>query len=74
MTPISTIVSAYMKFLDDEDGALVGEALECSVEKLIFVPRVELLNGHASRRACTVWDPLFKAMHHENSGLPDSIL
>jgi hypothetical protein len=73
MTPISTIVSAYMKFLDDEDGLLVGEAIECSVKKLIFVPRPEHLNGHASERACTVWDPLFKSMHSEVSGLPNAI-
>jgi hypothetical protein len=73
MTPISTIVSAYMEFLDDEEGSFVGEAIECSVEKLIFVPRPEHLNGHASVRACTVWDPLFKSMHSENSGLPTAI-
>jgi len=74
LTPISTIVSAYMKFLDDEDGSLVGEAIECSVDQHIVVPRTEFLNGKASRRACTVWDPLFEMMHHEASGLPDAIV
>jgi len=73
LTPISTITSAYMKFLNDEDGSLSGEAIECSVEKHFFVPRPEYLNGRVSKRACTVWDPLFKMMHHESSGLPDAI-
>lgn len=74
LTPISTIVSAYMRCLDDDDeGKLNGEAIECSAEKLFFVPRPEYLDGKISERACTVWEPLFKMMHKENSGLPGAI-
>jgi len=73
LTPISTIVSAYMMFLNDEKGQLNGEAIECSAEKHFFVPTPEFLNRDISRRACTVWDPLFKMMHKEDSGLPDAI-
>lgn len=56
MTPVSAIVSAYVRFLDHEDASLSGEALECAADKQIFCPRPEYLNGNISQRACTVWD------------------
>lgn len=71
VTPISTVTSAYTKFLDD--SSLYGQAIECSVEKHLFFNDPEMLNGAKTIRAVTVWDPLFKMMHHENSGLPDAI-
>ncbi|KAH8738224.1 15-hydroxyprostaglandin dehydrogenase [Ilyonectria robusta] len=71
MTPIATIVAAYNKCL--EDHSLSGEAIECSVDKLLLVPRPEYQNGRVSKRAVTVWDPLFKMYHHELSQLPDAI-
>ncbi|KAH6998970.1 hypothetical protein BKA56DRAFT_639497 [Ilyonectria sp. MPI-CAGE-AT-0026] len=71
MTPIGTIVAAYNKCL--EDRSLSGEAIECSVDKLLLVPRPEYQNGPVSKRAVTVWDPLFKMYHHELSQLPDAI-
>jgi hypothetical protein len=71
MTPVSTIVAAYNKFL--EDDSLAGEAIECSAEKLLFVPQLDYLNGKVSKRATTVWDPLFKMYHKELSQLPDAI-
>ncbi|KAF2837877.1 15-hydroxyprostaglandin dehydrogenase [Patellaria atrata CBS 101060] len=72
LTPVSSIVSAYNRFLDGDDS-LNGEALECAADKQMFVPRPEYLNGGISKRACTVWDPLFKMYHHELSELPDAI-
>ncbi|KAF2399363.1 NAD(P)-binding protein [Trichodelitschia bisporula] len=72
LTPVESIVRAYRTFLDDDTG-LSGEAIECSVNEHIFVPRPEYLNGAASKRACTVWDPLFKMYHGEGSELPDAI-
>ncbi|CAM1505038.1 Fc.00g106750.m01.CDS01 [Cosmosporella sp. VM-42] len=71
LTPVSTIVAAYNKCLEDE--SLSGEAIECSAEKMLFTPRPEYQNGRVSRRACTVWDPLFKMYHNELSQLPDAI-
>ncbi|KAK7413289.1 hypothetical protein QQX98_007799 [Neonectria punicea] len=71
LTPIRTIVSAYNKCL--EDDSLSGEAIECSVDKLLLVPRPQYQNGKVSKRAVTVWDPLFKMYHHELSQLPDAI-
>jgi hypothetical protein len=59
MTPISQIVSAYMRFLDHPDTSLSGEALECAANEQIFVPRPGYLNGKISQRACTVWDVSF---------------
>jgi hypothetical protein len=58
LTPISTIVAAYERFLDDE--SLFGRAIECSVDKQFFIETPTLANGHISKRAVTVWDPLFK--------------
>ncbi|KAH7078964.1 15-hydroxyprostaglandin dehydrogenase [Paraphoma chrysanthemicola] len=71
LTPISTIVSAYERFLDDD--SLYGRIMECSVDKHFFIEQPTLANGQYSRRAVTVWDPLFKMMHGENSGLSDAI-
>jgi hypothetical protein len=56
LTPISQIVSAYLRFLDHPDASLSGEALECAAMEQVFVPRPKYLNGEISRRACTVWD------------------
>jgi NAD(P)-dependent dehydrogenase (short-subunit alcohol dehydrogenase family) len=72
LTPVNNIVSAYNRFLNDETG-MAGQALECSVEKQLFAKVPDYLDGPASRRACTVWDPLFKMIHHEPSELPDAL-
>jgi hypothetical protein len=71
MTPISTIVAAYNKCLDDE--SLSGEAFEGSADKVLAIPRPQLQNGRVSTRAVTVWDPLFKMYHGQPSELPDAI-
>ncbi|EQB55665.1 short chain dehydrogenase [Colletotrichum gloeosporioides Cg-14] len=66
ITQLSTVVSAFNKFLDDE--SLNGEALECSAEDV-----VPLVYGKSTMSPVPVWDPLFKMMHHENSGLPEAV-
>ena len=71
LTPIKTIVDCYVRFLDDE--SLVGQAIECSVDKHLFFQDPPLLNGAATKRSVTVWDPLFELIHGEKSGLPDAI-
>ena len=72
LTPVETVVRAYHKAIEDE--SLNGEALECSVNEILVLPRPELANGRFSRRAVTVWDPLFKLLHNgEPSALPDAI-
>jgi len=72
LTPISTIVGAYDHFLAD-DNRQTGEAMECSVTSHFIIPKPEYANGRFSARACTVWEPLYKTMHGENSGLQDAI-
>lgn len=71
MTPIKTVTDAYVKLLDDE--SLYGQAIECSTDKHLFFPDPPFSNGKASKRAITVWDPLFELLHGELSELPDAI-
>ena len=72
LTPISTIVAAYDHFLAD-DNQQTGEALECSVDKHFLIPQTAYANGRVSARAATVWEPLFKIMHSEVSGIAGAI-
>ncbi|KAF1991818.1 15-hydroxyprostaglandin dehydrogenase [Aulographum hederae CBS 113979] len=72
LTPVSTIVAAYDQLLSDP--SIHGQAIEGSVEKCLLVPRNEVfLNGYKSKRAVTVWEPLFEMNHGEKSGLADAI-
>ena len=72
MTPISTVLAAHDVFINDETGQ-VGKTLEASADKLVFYDPPEYGNGYKTKRAVTVWEPLFKAMHGEESGLEDAI-
>lgn len=72
LTPVQTILNAYETFLEDSTG-MAGELLECSAEKLIYYPMPEPGNGHITKRAITVWEPLFRMMHGEDSQLPEAI-
>ncbi|TKA74981.1 hypothetical protein B0A49_02556 [Cryomyces minteri] len=71
LTPVSTITAAYNMFLEDE--SLTGQAVECSADKHLFSHQPEFLDGAISKRAVTCWDPLFKMLHYEDSGLPEAI-
>lgn len=71
MTPVDTIVKAYNMFLSDKSRT--GQVAECSTSDILLLPDPPLLNGHKTKRACTVWDPLFIAMHGEASGLTEAI-
>jgi hypothetical protein len=55
---VSTIVAAYERCLDD--AALFGRVIECSVDKQFELDTPSLANGYYSKRAVTVWEPLFK--------------
>lgn len=72
MTPVDTVVKAYKEFLDEGDERF-GVVVEASVDKALEVPESRLANGQASTRAVTVWDPLFKMLHGEGSGLKNAI-
>jgi hypothetical protein len=71
LTPIFTVVGACDRFLDDE--SLASHAVECLADKEIFLSFPEYANRRVTKRACTVWDPLFKVMHSKNSGLEEAI-
>ncbi|KAI6093231.1 NAD(P)-binding protein [Hypoxylon rubiginosum] len=71
ITPIKTVVDAYILCL--ARPGLNGQLIECSTDKHFFLPLPEMANGEATKRACTVWEPLFEQKHHEKSGLPNAI-
>lgn len=70
-TPVETVVEAYELCLMDH--SMNGMLIECSQDKHFFLPPPEFANGAVTKRACTVWEPLFKTRHHEESGLPGAI-
>jgi hypothetical protein len=72
LTPVETVLKAYRVFLNDTTQ-MAGEALECSADKLIYHHLPEYGNGHITQRAVTVWEPLFRMLHGEDSHLPDAI-
>ncbi|KAJ5909067.1 Short-chain dehydrogenase/reductase SDR [Penicillium taxi] len=72
ITPISTVLKAFDIFLEDTTG-MAGELLECSAEKLLYYPLPEPLNGPITKRATTVWEPLFEMIHGENSELEEAL-
>ena len=69
---MQTVLNAYDVFLNDSTGK-TGELLECSAHKLIYYEPPALGNGRITKRAVTVWEPLFRLMHSEDSGLPDAV-
>ncbi|CAK4033713.1 15-hydroxyprostaglandin dehydrogenase (NAD(+)) [Lecanosticta acicola] len=72
LTPISTIIDAHNKFINDDTG-MSGQALEGSSDRLVFYDMPPFGNGYKTERAVTVWEPLFRAMHGEDSQLEDAI-
>lgn len=58
LTPVSTVVAAYERCLDD--ASVFGKVIECSAGEQLDLEPPTLANGHYSRRAVTVWEPLFK--------------
>lgn len=72
LTPVSTILEAHDKFIDDDTG-MIGKALEASAKDLIFYDPPEYGNGYKTKRAVTVWEPHFRAMHGEDSKLDDAV-
>ncbi|KAL3480501.1 hypothetical protein BJX99DRAFT_266436 [Aspergillus californicus] len=71
-TPVETVLKAYQVFLEDTSG-MSGEALECSADKLIYYHMPGYGNGRITKRAVTVWEPLFRMLHGEDSQLQDAI-
>ncbi|EME77725.1 uncharacterized protein MYCFIDRAFT_191140 [Pseudocercospora fijiensis CIRAD86] len=72
LTPVSTVLEAHDKFIDDDTG-VIGKALEASAKDLIFYEAPEYGNGYKTKRAVPVWEPHFRAMHGEDSKLDDAV-
>ncbi|TPX16546.1 uncharacterized protein E0L32_003840 [Thyridium curvatum] len=74
MTPVGTIVRAYDGFLAGGD-ARFGVVAECSGELVseLDYSQLKFKNGRPSERSVTVWDPLFRDMHGEDSGLAEAL-
>ena len=74
LTPLEIITKAYADCLAD-DGTRSGVILECSGQQISDIEheRLTFKNGTPSVRSVTVWDPLFKQLHGELSGLPSAI-
>lgn len=67
-----TVMRAFETFLEDETG-MAGEMLECSAQQQVFYPMPAPGNGQATTRAVTVWEPLFRMMHGDDSRLASAI-
>ena len=67
---MTTITSGYTHFLTHPD--VTGQIMECSVlqqrmlEGQLFADGPE---GEITKKTCLVYDPLFKGLHGEASGL-----
>ncbi|KAI9923705.1 hypothetical protein ASPWEDRAFT_120695 [Aspergillus wentii DTO 134E9] len=72
ITPMQTVLDAYQVFLEDTTG-MAGEMMECSADKHIYYHLPEKGNGRITQRAVTVWEPLFRMIHGEDSGLEGAI-
>lgn len=73
VTSIQTVLEAFQVFLEDTTG-MTGELLECSGTRLVFYPMPAPGNGRVTQRAVTVWEPLFRMMHGDDSRLETAIL
>lgn len=69
---METVLEGYRMFLEDTSG-MTGQLLECSVDEFTYYQLPDYGNGVATVRACTVWEPLFKQYHGEDSQLPSAI-
>ncbi|EXJ54444.1 hypothetical protein A1O7_09784 [Cladophialophora yegresii CBS 114405] len=71
LTPRSTILAGYLRFLDDP--SLNGNIIEASRNRLLFTEKPPYADGDYSKRSSTVFDPLFESVHGQPSGLEDIV-
>lgn len=68
-----TVLEAFHVFLEDTTG-MTGQLLECSGDRLVFYPMPAPGNGRVTQRAVTVWEPLFRHLHGDDSRLETALL
>ena len=73
MTLKSNLLSGYSTFLDDAENKRTGETLEAAHDQLIFWGHPGYKSGEIARRYGKVYEPWFKMLHNEKSGLPGAI-
>jgi hypothetical protein len=66
---VETVVQGYLHCIENQD--ITGQVFEASVDKIHVVPRLAYVDGKHSERAALLWDPYFKQVHGELSGLPN---
>ena len=71
LTPRSIVLAGYLKFLDDP--SLNGQIIEASRDQLLFQQMPPYADGEYSKRASTVFDPLFEMVHGQPSKLHDIV-
>lgn len=67
------LLSAYEQFLEDRDNVKTGQLIGTAHKDLIVWPHPGYKGGAALRRYEKTFDPWFKMVHGELSGLPDAI-
>ena len=69
---MSTIMEGHDRFIEDDSG-MTGQLLEGSSDKLIYYDMPAFGNGYKTKRAVTIWEPLFRMMHGEDSEMEGAI-
>lgn len=64
-------MAAFIKCLEDHN--INGEILEGSRTNILVLGKPEYADGEVTKRTCTVYDPFFKAIHGEPSGLEEIV-
>ncbi|KAF2440152.1 NAD(P)-binding protein [Karstenula rhodostoma CBS 690.94] len=69
MVTKSCLLAAYDEFLNDEENQRTGRLVETTHDNLIYHERPSVLSEEMGERNCAVFEPLFKAIHGETSGI-----
>ena len=73
MTLRSNLISGYDVFLDDESNTKTGQLIETAHDKLIEWGHPGYKSGAFAKRTEAVFEPWFKLVHGETSGLPGTL-
>ncbi|KAF1837685.1 NAD(P)-binding protein [Decorospora gaudefroyi] len=73
MTLRSNLIAGYDVFLDDAENVKTGQLIETAHDKLFEWGHPGYKSGAFARRTEAVFEPWFKLVHGETSGLPGTI-
>lgn len=66
-------MTAYEVFLDDAAGEKTGQTLETAYKSHYYHDEPPYKSGEVIERTVRVYEPWFKGIHGQESGLPGSI-